>query len=145
MLGRQADGTLALLERLPTSGFGTGASLGSQGAVTVTGDGRRVLVVNAASHTLSLFTLVGERPSLESVVDSGGLMPVSVAESNGLVYVLNAVVRATSRASGSRPRGCSRSPAARGLCRLRAAPGRRRWASAATAAPWSSPRRRPTG
>ena len=49
-----------------------------------------VLVVNAASHTLSLFSLTGTRPTLVSVVDSGGLTPISVGESSGLVYVLNA-------------------------------------------------------
>jgi 6-phosphogluconolactonase len=90
VLGRAADGSLALVERLATQGLGTGAGLGSQGAVTLSSDGRMVLVVNAASHTLSLFSLTGRRPTLVSVVDSGGLMPISVSESNGLVYVLNA-------------------------------------------------------
>lgn len=90
VLGRAADGSLTLVDRLPTQGAGTGAGLGSQGAVTLSGDGRRVLVVNAGSHTLSLFSLSGARPTLLSVVDSGGLMPVSVTEHHGLVYVLNA-------------------------------------------------------
>jgi len=90
VLGRAADGSLALMERLATQGVGTGAGLGSQGAVTLSGDGRMVLVVNAASHTLSLFSLTGLRPALVSVIDSGGLTPISVSESNGLVYVLNA-------------------------------------------------------
>lgn len=90
VLGRTADGSLALVERVATQGLGTGAGLGSQGAVTLSGDGRMVLVVNAASHTLSLFSLTGGLPTLVSVVDSGGLTPISVSESNGLVYVLNA-------------------------------------------------------
>ena len=90
VLGRAADGTLSPVERVATQGVGTGASLGSQGAVTLTGDGRMALVVNAASHTLSVFSLTGDRPTLVSVVDSGGLVPISVSESNGLVYVLNA-------------------------------------------------------
>ena len=90
VLGRQRDGALALVDRLPTQGTGTGAGLGSQGAVALSGDGRRVLVVNAGSHTVSLFSLSGARPSLQSVVDSGGLTPVSVTEHDGLVYVLNA-------------------------------------------------------
>lgn len=90
VLGRGADGSLALVERVATQGLGTGAGLGSQGAVALSGDGRMVLVVNAASHTLSLFSLTGQRPTLVSVVDSGGLAPISVSESNGLVYVLNA-------------------------------------------------------
>lgn len=90
VLGRATDGSLALVDRLPTGGTGTGAGLGSQGAVALTGDGRRVLVVNAASHTVSLFSLTGARATLVSVVDSGGLTPISVTESNGTVYVLNA-------------------------------------------------------
>lgn len=90
VLGRAANGALALMDRVATQGLGTGAGLGSQGAVALSGDGRRVLVVNAASHTLSLFSLTGEHPALVSVVDSGGLTPISVSESNGLVYVLNA-------------------------------------------------------
>ena len=90
VLGRAADGSLVLVERVATQGLGTGAGLGSQGAVTLSGDGRMVLVVNAASHTLSLFSLTGRRPTLVSVVDSGGLTPISASESNGLVYVLNA-------------------------------------------------------
>ena len=90
VLGRAADGTLSLVDRIATQGAGTGAGLGSQGAVTLSGDGRMVLVVNAASHTLSVFSLAGRRPALMSVVDSGGLQPISVTESNGLVYVLNA-------------------------------------------------------
>jgi 6-phosphogluconolactonase len=90
VLGRAADGALTLVDRLPTQGSGTGAGLGSQGAVTLSGDGRQVLVVNAGSHTLSLFTLTGARPALTAVIDSGGLTPISVSESNGLVYVLNA-------------------------------------------------------
>jgi hypothetical protein len=90
VLGRAADGTLVLADRVATQGVGTGAGLGSQGAVTLSGDGRIALVVNVASHTLSMFSLTGDRPALVSVVDSGGLMPISVTESNGLVYVLNA-------------------------------------------------------
>jgi len=90
VFGHAADGSLELVERLATQGLGTGGGLGSQGAVTLSGDGRMVLVVNAASHTLSLFSLTNTRPTLVSVVDSGGLTPISVSESNGLVYVLNA-------------------------------------------------------
>ncbi|MES2960164.1 MAG: hypothetical protein V4792_18400 [Pseudomonadota bacterium] len=90
ILGRTADGSLALVDRLATQGLGTGAGLGSQGAVALSADGRMVLVVNAASHTLSLFSLTGSRPTLVSVVDSGGLTPISVSENNGFVYVLNA-------------------------------------------------------
>ncbi len=85
-----AEGGLALVARAATQGQGTGAGLGSQGAVTLSRDGRHVYVVNAQSHTVSTFTLRAQGVELSSVVDSGGLTPVSVAEHEGVVYVLNA-------------------------------------------------------
>lgn len=90
VLGRGHDGQLRLLDRLPTMGQGSASGLGSQGAVTLSGDGRQLLVVNAGSNTVSLFNLHGPRVELVATVDSGGLMPISVSESRGLVYVLNA-------------------------------------------------------
>ena len=83
-------GELTLVTRASTQGQGTGAGLGSQGAVTLSGDGRHVFVVNAASNTVSTFALRGASAALTSVVDSGGLQPISVTESDGLVVVLNA-------------------------------------------------------
>jgi 6-phosphogluconolactonase len=84
------DGPATLRARLATQGAGTGAGLGSQGAVTLSSSGRFLFVVNAASNTVSTFALDGPQARLVSVVDSGGLMPTSVAEYNGLVVVLNA-------------------------------------------------------
>jgi 6-phosphogluconolactonase (cycloisomerase 2 family) len=85
------DADLELVAHLPTGGQGTGAGLGSQGAVTLSEDGRFVFVVNAASNTISTFEFHrGRHLRLASTVDSGGLTPISVAESDGLVYVLNA-------------------------------------------------------
>ncbi|MFT3954480.1 MAG: hypothetical protein QM722_08850 [Piscinibacter sp.] len=85
-----AGGSLVLVARAATQGLGTGAGLGSQGAVTLSGSGRHVFVVNAASHSVSTFELRDGTPTLRSVIDSGGLQPISVAEHEGLVYVLNA-------------------------------------------------------
>jgi 6-phosphogluconolactonase (cycloisomerase 2 family) len=87
---RAGNGPAALLSRVATQGTGTGAGLGSQGAVTLSGNGRYLFVVNAASHTVSTFVLGQGGLVLKSVVDSGGLTPTSVAEHEGLVYVLNA-------------------------------------------------------
>lgn len=84
------DGSLALVARVATDGQGTGAGLGSQGAVTLSNNGRYLFVVNASSNTVSTFELGGNGVILTSVVDSGGLQPISVTEYNGLVYVLNA-------------------------------------------------------
>lgn len=87
---RTTQGDLTLRTRVATLGQGTAAGLGSQGAVTLSEDGRHLFVVNAASNTVSTFSLRGSEPRLVSVVDSGGLAPISVAEHDGLVYVLNA-------------------------------------------------------
>jgi len=83
-------GAATLLTRVATNGTGTGAGLGSQGAVTLSGDGRYLFVVNAASNTVSTFAFGGAGMVLVSVVDSGGLTPTSVAENKGLLYVMNA-------------------------------------------------------
>jgi 6-phosphogluconolactonase (cycloisomerase 2 family) len=87
---RHSNGQLKFVERIFTGGKGTGAGLGSQGAVTLSGDGKFAFVVNALSHTLSTFEIHKEDIRLASVTDSGGLTPISVTEHNGLVYVLNA-------------------------------------------------------
>ena len=87
--GPSAPG-FALVSRAATQGLGSGGGLGSQGAVTLSGDRRHLFVVNAASHTVSTFAIRRRELRLTSVVDSGGLRPISVAECDGLVYVLNA-------------------------------------------------------
>lgn len=87
---RDDDGALTLVIRASTNGQGMGASLGSQGAVTLSQDGRHVFVVNAQSNTVSTFAIHGRELRLTSVVDSGGVGPISVTEHDGLVYVLNA-------------------------------------------------------
>jgi 6-phosphogluconolactonase len=86
---RGADGTLALHTHVATGGQGSGAGLGSQGAVTLSGDGRYVFVVNAQSNSVSTFALRGRELRLLSVTPSGGLHPISVTEYDGVVYVLN--------------------------------------------------------
>lgn len=82
-------GGLVLRGRVATGGYGSGAGLGSQGAVTLSDDGRYVYVVNAQSNSLSTFELRPRGPALMSVVASNGLHPISVTENNGIVYVLN--------------------------------------------------------
>lgn len=86
---RQQDGTLILRTQVATRGQGSDAGLGSQGAVTLSGDGRYVFVVNALSNTVSTFALRNREPQLISTVPSGGVHPISVTEYNGIVYVLN--------------------------------------------------------
>lgn len=83
-------GTLRYDKRVPTHGIGSGGGLGNQGAVTLSDDGRHLFVVNAGSNTVSTFRVRRDGLHLSSVVDAGGLSPVSVAEHDGLVVVLNA-------------------------------------------------------
>jgi len=72
--------------RRPTGGRGTGTPhLPSQGSIVT--DGTRVLVANAGSSDLSLFSLDGERLAQ---VPAGGERPVSIAIRGDRAYVLNA-------------------------------------------------------
>ena len=87
---RAADGTLTPAGMVATGGMGTGAGLGSQGAVTLSEDKRLLFVVNAGSNDVSVFRV---RPNGLTLVDrmySGGMMPVSVASRGSLLFVLNA-------------------------------------------------------
>src|ERR671921_1489481 len=87
---RADDGSLDLIGSVATGGEGDGTPhLQSQGSVTLTGDGRHLLVTNAASDDLSVFSVAadGSIELLERVPT--GSTPRSVAESEGLVVVLN--------------------------------------------------------
>ena len=88
---RAPDGTLTSEGSVATGGTGTGASLGSQGAVTLSDNGNWLLVVNAGSNEVSSFA-VGQSGSLtlRGRASSGGTMPISVTIHDDLVYVLNA-------------------------------------------------------
>lgn len=87
---RAADGTLTAAGSVPTGGLGTGAGLGSQGALALSGDGQRLYAVNAGSNTVTAFAVGPNGISSLGAVPSGGIRPISVSESHGLVYVLNA-------------------------------------------------------
>ena len=83
-------GSLTLQARLSTQGQGTGGGLGNQGAVTLSGNGRFLFVVNALSNSISTFAIRRGGLELRSTTDSGGQQPISVTEHDGVVYVLNA-------------------------------------------------------
>jgi 6-phosphogluconolactonase (cycloisomerase 2 family) len=86
---RADDGTLAESARHATGGKGDGvAHLTSQGSVVLTQDGRHLLVTNAASDDVSIFPVEGGGLGSAQVV-STGQAPKSIAERDGLVYVLN--------------------------------------------------------
>src|SRR5262252_9269621 len=86
---RAGDGTLAPAGGHETGGAGDGKPhLTSQGSVVLTGDGRHLLVTNAASGDLSVFAVGPDGPSLVQTVATGRA-PKSAAEHGGLVHVLN--------------------------------------------------------
>src|SRR3954467_13823604 len=87
---READGRLAPLDSFATGGRGTGRPhLPSQSSIVLTGDGRRLVVVNAGSDDLSLFAVGDDGLHLADRVPSGGETPTSVAVFGDLVYALN--------------------------------------------------------
>ena len=85
---RAADGRLTPAGSYATGGLGTGAGLGSQGAVTL--DDHLLLAVNAGSDQVSVFRVGRRGLRLADVEPSGGDQPISVTVHHGLVYVLNA-------------------------------------------------------
>jgi len=92
---RNPDGTLTPLAGSPfaTDGAGTGAGIGSQGALQATADGRYLLAADAGSNQISVLRIKphGElEPVGGGAVWSGGVEPVSIAVHDGLVYVANA-------------------------------------------------------
>jgi 6-phosphogluconolactonase (cycloisomerase 2 family) len=86
---RAADGALAELGVYPTGGAGDGVPhLTSQGSVILAGDGRHLLVANPGSGDVSVLTVSDEGLELVQTVGTGRA-PKSIAEHDGLVYVLN--------------------------------------------------------
>lgn len=87
---RAADGSLQRAATYATTGKGTGAGLGSQGALVLSEDRRWLYAVSAGSNELSVFQVHGEALYLVDTIPTGGERPVSVTAHDGLVYVLHA-------------------------------------------------------
>src|ERR687883_225971 len=87
---RAGDGSLDRIGSVATGGEGDDSPhLTSQGSVVLTGDGRHLLVTNAASDDLSVFSVDPDGSiELRERVRTGST-PRSVAEHEGLVVVLN--------------------------------------------------------
>jgi 6-phosphogluconolactonase len=87
---RAPDGSLAFSGDFPTTGAGTGAGLGSQGALVL--KGHRLFAVDAGSNQISDFSVGGGGLALTHVdtVGSGGVTPISVTVKGSLLYALNA-------------------------------------------------------
>lgn len=87
---RAAGGALTSAGATPTGGTGTGAGLGSQGALTLSRHHRWLYAVNPGSDEISVFRVHGTHLTLVEVAWSGGDMPISVTARGRNVYVLNA-------------------------------------------------------
>ena len=86
---RAADGSLTRAGEFATGGAGDdNPHLPSQGSVTLTRDRRHLLVTNVASNDVSVFAVNGAMLELTKTVPVG-MAPRSVAEHDGLVFVLN--------------------------------------------------------
>lgn len=90
---RDANGALTLTASVPTQGLGTGVTLDpleSQGALSISDDGRILVAVNPASGDITAFVVSSSGGlSFGSKASSHGSLPVSVTIHNGLVYVVN--------------------------------------------------------
>src|SRR5256885_1008967 len=87
---RGADGRLTAAGTVATGGAGSGASLGSQSAVSLSNDGRRLFAVNAGSNDVSVFAVSPAGLALASRTASGGTLPISLTVHGNVLYVLNA-------------------------------------------------------
>src|SRR5919112_891954 len=87
---RADDGSLDLIGSVATGGDGDGTPhLQSQGSVALTRDGQYLLVTNAASGDLSVFSVAADGSIEFRERVHTGSTPRSVDESDGLVVVLN--------------------------------------------------------
>jgi 6-phosphogluconolactonase len=94
---RSDNGSLKELRRASTGGTGGTANgvgsldpLGSQDSLVLSGDGSRLLAVNAGSNEVSALASGSQGLTLLNKVASGGTFPNSLALYGDLVYVLNA-------------------------------------------------------
>lgn len=85
---RAGDGSLVAAGSFPTGGTGA-AGLGSQGALTLSDDGRWLIAVNGGSNDISVLDVNSDGLTVASRVPSGGSKPNSVTIYKNLVYVLN--------------------------------------------------------
>ena len=89
---RSPSGELTPAGTVATGGLGTGAGLGSQGAVALSDNGRWLFAVNAGSNDISVLEVYngGIELNLIDRMPSGGVRPISLTSHGNLLYVLNA-------------------------------------------------------
>jgi 6-phosphogluconolactonase len=87
---RSADGSLSFQGSFSTGGLGSGAGLGSQSSVILSKNNQWLFAVNAGSNEISVFSVNANGLELVDVVDSGGVLPISLTNYKDWLYVLNA-------------------------------------------------------
>jgi len=87
---QEENGSITSAGTYATGGAGAGAGLSSQGSISLSHDGRWLFVCNAGSSEVSVFAASRDGLVLTDKVASGGQMPVSLAISHHLLYVVNA-------------------------------------------------------
>lgn len=83
------DGQFRPAGSFSTGGLGSGAGLGSQGAVVLSENGERLFAVNAGSNDITSFRVNRDGLTRATTIASGGTMPISVALHDDVLYVLN--------------------------------------------------------
>ncbi len=84
------DGSLMTKGATASGGMGTGAPLGSQGALAISADHNWLFAVNAGSNSVSSFKINPDGSlDLTSTVNSEGNVPVSLTIHDNMLYVLN--------------------------------------------------------
>jgi 6-phosphogluconolactonase (cycloisomerase 2 family) len=136
---RAKDGTLTPNGTYPTGGTGTGANLGSQGAVILSENGHHLFAVNAGSNSISQFRITHDGLDWQATVPSGGASPISLTLHGRVLYVLNA--GGAGNISGFVVKRNGLTPLAGSTRPEREAPVRRRCRSRPTARRSWSPRR----
>jgi 6-phosphogluconolactonase len=90
VFNRAADGSLSLAATVPTGGSGGGVvSVGSQGTLALSHDGRWLFVANEGDDSISVMERTPAGLQASGKFPSGGTLPVSITVSRNLVYVLN--------------------------------------------------------
>ncbi len=74
---------------VPTGGSGTGAGLGTQGALAIDESNTFLFAVNAGSNNVSTFRITQQGLSLIGVTSSNGSNPISLTVNHNILYVLN--------------------------------------------------------
>jgi 6-phosphogluconolactonase len=88
---RGDNGSLTLEATYASGGKGTGANLGSQGAVALSENGKLLFAVNAGSDSISEFAVREDGGlNLLSTFSSNGALPTSITIHKNLLYVLDA-------------------------------------------------------